>query len=284
MSTITTTTTDFPWRPDTTSFAPVDAVPSALILQTSTVAGVVNGDEPAVRVAYVADSADADYVAEGAEFTDSEPDLDEVIIKTRKIGRLVKVSREQYYNQQTAPQLAASVARDLVRRADAAYLGDSTGASIGLLHNTAVVDGGNVDADLDVLIDLVAELEQNGAVPSHILVDPASWASLRKLKVAESWNATLLGASTEDATARLLSLPILRSRFVPAHTGIVVDATQVVSAVGPVEIAVSEHAAFTSDSVLLRAGWRIGWQVIERPSPANGPRVGRFTVGVDAGS
>lgn len=197
MSTITTTTTDFPWRPDTTSFAPVDAVPSALILQTSTVAGVVNGDEPAVRVAYVADSADADYVAEGAEFTDSEPDLDEVIIKTRKIGRLVKVSREQYYNQQTAPQLAASVARDLVRRADAAYLGDSTGASIGLLHNTAVVDGGNVDADLDVLIDLVAELEQNGAVPSHILVDPASWASLRKLKVAESWNATLLGASTE---------------------------------------------------------------------------------------
>ncbi|WP_231110724.1 phage major capsid protein [Mycobacterium avium] len=237
-----------------------------------------------MRVAYVADSADADYVAEGAEFTDSEPDLDEVIIKTRKIGRLVKVSREQYYNQQTAPQLAASVARDLVRRADAAYLGDSTGASIGLLHNTAVVDGGNVDADLDVLIDLVAELEQNGAVPSHILVDPASWASLRKLKVAESWNATLLGASTEDATARLLSLPILRSRFVPAHTGIVVDATQVVSAVGPVEIAVSEHAAFTSDSVLLRAGWRIGWQVIERPSPANGPRVGRFTVGVDAGS
>lgn len=280
MSTITTTTADFPWRPDITSFAPVDAVPTALILQTSTVAGSVNGDEPAVRVAYVADAANADYVAEGAEFTDEEPDLDEVVVKTRKLGRLVRVSREQYYNPQTAPQLAESVARDLVRRADAAYLGDSAGASIGLLHNTSVVDGGNVDADLDVLIDLVAELEQNGAVPTHIVVDPTSWAALRKLKLATDWNATLLGAGTEDSATRLLSLPVLRSRFVPAHTGIVLDSSQIVSAVGPVEIAVSEHAAFTSDSVLLRAAWRVGWQVIERPAPANGPRVGRFTVGV----
>ncbi len=41
----------------------------------------------------------------------------------------------------------------------------------------------------------------------------------------------------------------------PDYTGIVVDRNAVVSAVGDVKVANSEHAAFSSDSVLLRATW-----------------------------
>jgi hypothetical protein len=34
------------WRPDVYTFAPTDVVPDALILQCSTVAGEIEGDEP----------------------------------------------------------------------------------------------------------------------------------------------------------------------------------------------------------------------------------------------
>ncbi|GAB4956809.1 hypothetical protein MAHJHV50_26840 [Mycobacterium avium subsp. hominissuis] len=131
-----------------------------------------------------------------------------------------------------------------------------------------------VAGSLDVLVDLLAELEVNGAEPTHIILDPLSWASVKKFKTAATYNSTLLGAGTEDAVPRLLSLPVLRSRFVPAHTGIVVDRTQIPTAVGQIKVAQSEHAAFTSDSVVLRATWRIGFGAIPRPE-----RIGRFTVG-----
>jgi hypothetical protein len=46
-----------------------------------------------------------------------------------------------------------------------------------------------------------------------------------------------------------------------------------VSAVGPVNIATSDQHYFSSDSIALRATWRIGWNVV-RPN-----RIGVFTVG-----
>ncbi|MCV7053600.1 hypothetical protein [Mycolicibacterium gilvum] len=77
---------------------------------------------------------------------------------------------------------------------------------------------------------------------------------------------------TTDAVPMLLSLPVLVNRWAPAFSGIVVDRSAVVSAVGPVKVATSEHALFRSDSVLVRATWRIGWNVV-RPE-----RCGTFGI------
>lgn len=283
MATNTTTTAEYGWRPDTVFHLAQDVVPQALILQTSTIAGDVDGDAPSVHVPFIVDAGQtgtgAVYKAEGAELTEEEADLDEVELKTKKLTRLAKVSNEQYAKEPTASQMAMSFARDLVRKADAAYLGENSAPLIGLLHAAGAVDApAPVSDSLDVLVDLLAELEVNGAEPSHIIVDPLSWAALRKLKTADTYNSTLLGAGTEDAEPRLLSLPVLRSRFVPAHTGIVLDRNQIPTAVGPVKITQSDHAAFASDSVVLRATWRIGFGAIPRPE-----RLGRFTV-LGAGS
>ena len=70
----------------------------------------------------------------------------------------------------------------------------------------------------------------------------------------------------------LLGLPVLKSRFIPAFHGLVVDRTAVVSVVGPVSIATSEHAQFARDAIALRATWRIGWGVV-RPD-----RLGKFML------
>lgn len=273
MTQITTSTADYPWRPDTTYFPASDVVPTALIMQTSTVAGSVDGDQPAVRVAFVDDAESAAYVAEGSAITEDDPGLDEIEVRTKKIARLINLSSEQYRQPNTATQLAESVARDIVRKADNSYIADS-GGPVGLTNVPGVVNGGALGDDLDTLVDLIADIENNGGTPSHIIVNPLAWGALKKLKTAAGENQSLVGAGVTDAVPMLLSLPVLKSRFIPAGTGLVVDKTAIISAVGPVNIATSEHALFASDGVQLRATWRIGWGVT-RPD-----RIGKFTVDI----
>lgn len=277
MTTITTSNAAYPWRPDATAFAPADAVPEALILRATTVAGQVDGDAPSVRVAYV-DDADASFVAEAATIDESNPTLSEVVVHTGKIAQLVALSNEQWNQEQTAGQLAASVARAITKRADEAFIdqtapvGPAVSPPAGLLNIDGVIEGDEVDGDLDALVDLIAELESNGATPSVIIVDPLGWAAIRKFKLSADSNASLLGAGSTDAAHTLLDVPVVVNRHVTPYSGLAIDSTAVVSAVGPVNIAHSEHAKFASDSVLLRATWRIGWNCV-RPD-----RIGKFTI------
>jgi hypothetical protein len=74
-----------------------------------------------------------------------------------------------------------------------------------------------------------------------------------------------------------LSLPVIVNREVPAYTGLVIDRRAVMSAVSPVSVAADTSVYFTSDSVALRALWRIGFNVV-RPD-----RIGSFTT-VNPGS
>jgi hypothetical protein len=78
------------------------------------------------------------------------------------------------------------------------------------------------------------------------------------MKTGNDFNSSLLGAGTTDATPMLLSLPVIVDASVPDYSGVVVDQSAVVSAVGHVKVATSEHQYFSRDSVLLRATWRSG--------------------------
>lgn len=272
MSTITTGTAAYPWRPDTNFFAANEVVGEALILQTTTIAGSVDGDQPAVRCAYVDDAETADYYDENTEIDESEPVLSEVVVRTKKLARLVNLSSEQFRQDMTAQQVAESVARDLIRKADASFIADVSDP-IGILNvpGTVSADAG-VFGSLDNLVELLAAIEVSGGNPTHIVLDPLGWASIRNMKVATDYNQTLLGAGTFDAVPMLLGLPVLRSRFIPAYTGLALDARAIVSAVGPVAVATSEHALFSRDAVQLRATWRIGWGVT-RPA-----WIGKFSL------
>ena len=197
---------------------------------------------------------------------------------TAKVTQLVRLSREQWMQQSTPEQLSASVSRAVTRRGDIAFVaepapvGPAVAPVAGVYNVSGIVDGDEVSDSLDALVDLVATLESNLSTPSHIITDPLGWAELRKLKVGASYNQSLLGAGTTDAKPMLLSLPVLVNPAMEAHTGLVVDQTAIVSAVGGVQVANSEHALFEYDSVLLRATWRFG-HVVVRPD-----RIGKFTV------
>lgn len=275
--TATTANSGAAWRPDLYEFAPGDVIAEAAVLTHSTVVGKIEGDAVAVRVAYV-DDDDAVIKAEGAELDEAEPSLSEVLVYTSKITQLVRLSREQYSQDGTADQLAASVSRALIRRADQLFLNETAptppavAPPAGLTNIDGVVDGGDVSANLDALVDLIAELQSNKSTPTGIIVDPLGWGALRKFKFGTESNQSLLGAGTADAEPRLLGLPLHINRELPAYSGIVVDRTAIVSAVGPVMIATSTDQYFSSDSVAVRATVRLGTNAV-RPE-----RLGVFTI------
>ena len=265
------------WAPDVYTFAPADVVPESLYLQCTTVAGSIDGDEPAVRVAYVDDDS-ADFVAEADEIDESQPTLAEVLVYTGKVSQLIRLSNEQYNQDGTAQQLSASVGRAIVRRADQALISQAaptppaTAPATGLLNVSGIVNGGAVATSLDKLVDLIATLQTNLSTPSHIVLGPLGWAELRQFKTASGYATSLLGAGTTDAVPMLLGLPVIVNVAITDYAGLVVDRSAVVSAVGPVVIATSSDVYFAHDSVGLRATWRVGHNIV-RPD-----RCGKFTV------
>src|SRR4051794_33373793 len=130
-NTETTVTSAKAWSPDLTAVAPDIAVPDALILKTSTVAGNVEGDAPAVRVQYI-DDATAGFVAEGAAISESDPNLSEALVYTGKVAQLIRLSREQWSQPNAAELLSRSVARAVTRAANVAYIAQAapTGGAV----------------------------------------------------------------------------------------------------------------------------------------------------------
>jgi HK97 family phage major capsid protein len=266
------------WRPDQFVFAAADVTPDALILNHSTVRGEIEGDEPSLRVAFVTDD-DAQVTAEGDEIPEGEPGLNEAVVHTAKITQLVRLTNEQYRQSGTATELARSVARALVTKGDGLFVAQAAPESpaVAPVAGLANVDGiesqTGVGSNLDKLIDLEAAVRSGGGNPTAWLLAPDTWAALRKLKQGGSGsNVSILGAGTDNAEARLLSIPVVVNSQMPSKTGLLVDKAAVVSAAGPVRIDTSGDTYFASDSVAVRATWRTG-HVCPRPG-----RVGKFTL------
>ncbi len=277
MATETTRTSAKAWAVDVRAVAPTDAVPEALILQTSTVVGSVEGDAPAVRVQYV-DDATAGFVAEGDPINEADPDLAETLVYTGKVAQLVKLSREQMAQPDAENLLSESVRRAVTKAADIAYIrqvaptAPATTPPAGLVNVAGVLAGGAVVGDLDGLVDLQAAIAGNDGNPTHILLSPSAWASLRKFKDQTGSARSLLGAGVEDVVPSLLNLPVIVSNALAADTGIMLDRTAILSAVGDVMVSQSEHFYFGSDNIALRCTWRFGQNAVHPD------RLGAFTV------
>lgn len=274
--TATTSTSASAWRPDLYTFDAATALPDAAILNHSTVSGEIKGDAPSLRVAYAVDDS-ADFVAEGGEINEAAPDLNEALIYSRKFAQLIRISREQYAQDGTADELARSVARAMTTKADAAFLAQPapispvTAPAAGLVH-TAGAAAAVVTADLDPLIDLEAAVSVNGAAPTVWLLAPDVWAALRKMKTQTGASTALLGAGTDQAEARLLSIPVVVNAQVPTGTGLLADKAAIISAVSTLEIATDQAPYFASDSIAVRATMRTG-HTLPRPN-----RLGVFYI------
>ena len=269
------------WRPDQIHYFDADKVlAESLYVSATTFGGTIEGDAPSLLVPYIDDADNADFVAEGAEITAADPALDQVQVFTRKIARLVKMSREQWMQPNAANQISASVKNDLIRKMDRALLSQvaptppNVAPATGLANTAGLTEAdAAITTDLDPLIDLLVELQANDATPRFIVVDPLAFGELAKLRKATGSNEGLLSGANDALTFPLLGTQVSVSNAMPASTGLVIDPAAIVSAYSQVEIASSDQAYFTSDSVAVRATVRVGHTVV-RPA-----RLGKFTVG-----
>lgn len=263
------------WAPDQTAFVPGDVVPDALILNTATVVGQIEGDEPAIRVPFVADDGVVGFVAEGAEIPDANQEFDEVVVLTGKVAALGKYSFETLAQPEAARMVVDSLSRSVVTKANAAYLGNIEAAPgpTGLLNSAGIIDVETpIGDDLDQLVDAVSLIELDGGAATHIIANPTAWATLNKLKRATDSNESLVGAGTVAATRALLGLPVLVTPAMPAGSLLVADKSAVIAAQSPVRLARSDDAYFSSDAIGVRVTWRLGWKVM------HAARVAKLTI------
>lgn len=274
MATQTTPTSPAAWRPDVTAYVPDDEIPDALILQTATVVGSIEGDAPAVRVPYVLNDGTSGFVAEGDPIADAEQEFSETVVTTGKIAALGKYTYETLAQPNAARMVVDSLKRSVTKKANSAYLGNET-APLGLLNTVGITDGGEVGDNLDTLIDAVAGIEDDGGTATHIIAAPSAWATMSKLKKGTGSEESLLGAGTADTERKLLGVPVLVTPAMPADSVLVLDRSAVLGAQSPLRLARSEDAFFASDVIAVRVTWRIGWQVMH---PA---RVAKLTTATE---
>ena len=268
MPTMATPTSPEAFGLDVLGIAPKTVIPTALIIQATTRAGTVEGDEPAVRVPAINLDASVGFVAEGANIPEANPELAEVVILTGKVAELIKVSREQLAQPSALDVISHEIRRSLIAKADWALLqqpapvAPATNPPSGLLAHAT--DAGDIEDNLDALVDVIAAIEGlPGGVATHIIAHPLAYAAVRKLKKATASNESLVGAGVEAGQKTLLSVPVLTTSAMPIDKIAVLDKNQVLSAYGDVKVARSDDFYFGSDNVALRATFRFGAGFIE---------------------
>ncbi|MCV7195405.1 phage major capsid protein [Mycobacterium angelicum] len=185
-----------------------------------------------VRIPRIASGVTAGFVAEGSQISDGDVTLDEIdllpsTLKSLKV--LVRVSNELV--RQSVIGLDAVLQQRLitdVSNALDAALWDGTGTSNtikGILRASSIATGTLDLTDADSLIDGLATAMGNKVSPTHWVMTSSSFATLRKLKIAnpgetsdQDFRQYLFDPSTiQGGTAfQIFGLPVIITDNIPA--------------------------------------------------------------------
>lgn len=250
--------------PDQT-FQAADVVPDALIYTITTVAGNIEGDEPAIRVPYVKTDPTVGFVPEGDPINETAPELDELVIRTGKLAVLTRQTNESATYPDAAALNASSMARALTIKGNTALLGNPAADAqpTGLLNIPGITDAGTLGTNLDSIGEAITSVEVAGGNATHVLVDPQTFGAIRAMKSGDGSNMPLLGAAGEQTGRTIYGVPVIVSPQMPAGTILVIDRANIISAAGPIKLATSDAVYFDRDSLARRATWRIGWDVLD---------------------
>lgn len=259
--------------PDHT-FPSAEVVPDSLILQIATVTSAPEGDVPVVRVPYVENDPTVGFVNEGEEIPTANPKLNEVLIQTKKLAIISEQSREASSYEESALAISTSLQRAITMKADHAFL-NSEADPTGLWNLAGVIDAGTVTDSFDPFTDAIMGIEANMGKATAIVIDPASWGALSKLKYTSG--VLQLGSPAEQASRTLFGLPVYVTPSMEAGHALVVSREDLIAAVGQIGLNISTEAAFRADSIVYRAIWRIGWNVVHPD------RMAKVTITLPAG-
>ena len=214
------------------------------------------------------------FAGEGNELELLSPEVAQITFQYKKVGGIVPVTAEAIQDaHNSGGTILDLVGRSLVRKAtmeiDRAAFGGAAPADgfAGIrLSHTAFHDAGETDgADIDAFIDAVAAVRGAGGVPSVILTDPVTAATLQKAKTSVGSNVPLYGANAAAPIAETINgLPVLTSKHVEAGKIYVIDKAGLILAVHKqVTLDVDNSVFFTTDSTAIRLTLRAAFGVVD---------------------
>lgn len=217
------------------------------------------------RVPVVSADPTAAWTAEGAEITASDPTITEVLVTPKKLAGLTVISNELAADSSPAALqvVGDGLVRDLKRKLDAAYFGNTTtnGPSGLLSLTTATVDAGDTWTNLDWAEEAKSAAETVHTTLTSFVASPATALALGEIKELTGSNKALLGSDPTRPSNRIISgLPLYVSPAIAdgivwgipqAHSLFVIrqDAT----------VVTDTSAFFSSDRTAVRAVLRVGF-------------------------
>lgn len=219
-----------------------------------------------LRVPRIASGATAAFTAAGAEITASNASFDEVQLlpSTLQALKVLTVISNELIRQSVVgleAVLRQRLVTDVANALDTA-LWDGAGTSNtikGILQASGVATGTLDLTDLDSILDGIAVALGNNVTPTHIVMTPASWSALRKLKVGTDDNRYVVDPSTvQNGTAfQLFGLPVIVTSHIPdvssnARVALVDFSKVVVARDVDAEVAILDQTYGSSDSVGIR--------------------------------
>ncbi|BDY27535.1 phage major capsid protein [Mycolicibacterium mageritense] len=225
---------------------------------------VISTDKETFRTPLLVADPAVGWYAENTQITLEDPDTDELVIVPKAVKGLTQISNEAANdsNPGVADQVARGLARNVAKKIDAAFFGNTiTNGPSGLLSlaGVNVVDTGTVQlTSLDPFHEAKAAALADGAEISVFILAPDVALTLSKAKTATGSNQGLLDNVGDGV--RLAGVPVLVSNDVAAGNAWGLDSSQilVVQRTGT-EIATSKDSAFAYDAVQVRALARVGF-------------------------
>ena len=246
-----------------------ETAPDALVLNSlvATKGPVISGDAPSARLAFVSEDVAANIVKEGQQIAEGDPALSELIVRTSKIAVLSNMSNESYESAVASSLVTESARRAVTKKADAVLLANAVteGQPTGLANLEGIVTiAGGKYADLNPILEAIGSVAANGATPTALVMNYATWTQLLKLTAKDG--RSLISPDVANAAQPVLfGVPVVLNAAAPADSVLVLDAAEIVASYSAVTNAVSTDALFAYDSVQIRLTMRLGFGVI-RPN------------------
>ncbi|MFF4021463.1 phage major capsid protein [Nocardia elegans] len=205
------------------------------------------------------------WVAENATIPLTDPNTDEVVVIPAKVAGRTQVSNEALSdsNPAVADQIGKGLARDIARKVDVAFFGNTvTNGPSGLLSVThSVIDTGASIANLDPFHAAKAKAVENGGELTHFVLAPDVALALAQAKQGTGSNMGLLDNVGDGVT--VAGVPVIVSNAVAAGNAWGLDKEQIMTVRRTgTKVVRSGDAAFAEDATQLRATARVGFGFI----------------------
>lgn len=231
------------------------------------VATVVHTGSHEFRIPIVTSDATAAWTPEGQDITPSDAGVDEITVAPDKLAALSIISTE--LANDSSPEATGlvgnSIARDLARKVDAAFFGDTIANGpdgIESLAGRQTVANGAI-TNVDDFAEAVSLAENVGAQVTAFVANANTVLSLSKLKKATGSNEPLLQPDPTLPTRRqILGVPLwsVPNTVLPDAVIWALDGSRVYVVIRQdVDLRVDESRYFESDRIGIRATLRIGF-------------------------